>query len=128
MSGEYKVTIFFPNGVISISETGVCEIAMSDNSTLTADEMAAIGGISEIMTRLRTGKFVSYDFNPLSFEDQARMYKCEWLRSNNLKVHGPTDKPYRYCVSKEEALKKSRTFTCPKSLIALLPNHRESFA
>lgn len=125
MPGEYKANFFFPAGVITVEDDGRIDISVSTGKKMTSEELAAAAIISEMLTRLRSGKFVRYDFNAQSFEDETRLVKCEWLRSGNLKIHGPADKQYDHAENKEQALSKHRTFTCSVALSKLIPKKRE---
>ena len=123
MSGEYKASFIFPNGIVTYDNDQI-EVAVGRGKTMSADEFAAAAIISEVLTRLRGGKFVSYDFNAKSFEDEARLVKCEWLKSGNLKIHGPTEKQHDHADTVEEAMHKHRTFTCSVSVSRLIPKKR----
>lgn len=120
---SYSVAFMMDGGIVDIKQEEGIVVTM--NRPLTADEMAVAGTINEMLARLRNGKFVSYDFDPRSFEDAQSIIKCEWLRSGALKIHGPTPKPYHHCESVDLAVKEHRTFTCLRSLLAFLPPSRE---
>lgn len=117
---SYKCTVIMPNGIVKVEEKTV-EISVRSGQALTLDELAAIAAITETIRMLRSGKFVHYEFNPTNLADENKLVKCEWLRSGNLKIHGNTDKLYRYVETYEEAMLEQRTFTCRRSLLAKLP-------
>lgn len=123
---SYSCSFSFPAGMINYTEDGIVEVIIPAGRTITPAEMAAAAAIGEIITRLRSGKMVKYVMNPNSFVDQSQLMKCEWLRSGNLKVHGPTDKVYRFVETRDAAVQEQRTFTCKQYLIAVLPKHREN--
>lgn len=121
----YKAMFIFPSGVIQIEDDGQIEIDMATNGKMSADELAAAATISEVLARLRNGKFVNFDIKIDSYQDSTAIVKCEWLpRSNNLKIHGPTDKERDHATTVEEAINKHRTFTCPQAISVLLPKKR----
>lgn len=120
----YHAAVFVPCGAVEIDEDGNINIAVNEKK-MTSEELAAIAVISEVLARLRNGKFIDYSFNIKSFENSTALVKCEWLRSGNLKIHGPTDRPYEHAESVDEAIQRHRTFTCSVSISALLPKRRE---
>lgn len=121
MSNEYRLTLFLPGGMVKIENNEV-EVAMERK--LTSHELATIGVINEAVARLSNGHFTHYEHSPKSFENPQEMLKCEWLRSGNLKVHGPTQVVYHLCDSTQQALDEHRTFTCYRKLLAFIPKTR----
>jgi hypothetical protein len=114
---------------IQFDTAGTVEIK---GAPLTADEMAAIAHVSELLRRLRTGKVITYDFDPLAFQDGERMISCEWLPSGNLKLNmddsgenpRQVNKRYDHAFSISQAMSKHRTFTCSLNLYMMLPRRR----
>jgi len=119
---SYTCTFFMPKGFVKFEE-GKVEIQVPD-SFLTPAELATVAVINEAIERLKDGRLVRYDFDYHSFENMKELYKCEWLRSGNLKIHGPTDKEYLHCEKIVDAMRAHRTFTCPHSLAIALPKTR----
>ena len=119
---EYRCTFFLGGGFVKI-ERGEVEVYMRERN-LTRDEMAVAAMINEAISRLKNGKLVKYDFDFRSLEDTQGIVKCEWLRSGNLKVHGPVNKVYMHCLTIQDVMAAHRTFTCPKALLGLLPKRR----
>lgn len=121
ITGSYRLTFFLPGGMVKIENNEV-EVAMERN--LTSHELAVVGVINEAVARLNNGHFTHYEHSPKSFENPQEMIKCEWLRSGNLKIHGPTKVLYHLVETTQEALDEHRTFTCYRKLLPLIPKSR----
>jgi len=119
----YRASIMMDGGVVAIGEDGKVEITLT--RPITSDEMAVIATIGQMLARLSNGKLVAFDFDPKSFENCRELVRCEWLRrTGNLKIHGVTEKPRRFCETVEACLKENRMFTCLRSTALMLPKFR----
>lgn len=123
MSSDYRCTLFLPGGMAKI-EYGQVEIVLHGRK-LSSHELAAIATINEMVERLKNGHFTSYEADLKSFENPNEIMKCEWLRSGNLKVHGPTNSSYRFVITVPMAIAEKRTFTCYRAMLAELPKARQ---
>lgn len=121
---QYECTLKIPVGMVIIDAEGNHEIIVAEGQKITADEMAVVGAINELLAKLRFGKLIEYSPVLGSFQNDKEVIKCEWLRSGNLKIHGSTKVVYHYAETAERAMSERRTFTCPRSLISSLPKHR----
>lgn len=107
-------------------------LKMTGDNKVTADEMAALAHINELLRRLRSGKIVTYEFDPFAFGDENAMVSCEWLASGRLKLNMEDDgstprspsKRYDHAWSIADAMAKHRTFTCSMQLYMMLPRKR----
>jgi hypothetical protein len=127
---DYSCSVIIDPGiVVRIVSTGNIDISSDGEQQIKPEEFAAISIISEVLSRLRNGKMIEYKFDGDSFDNEAVYYKCEWLRSGNLKVHGPTDRRsasiLKLCETVESALQQRRSFVCPKYLVELIPKKRK---
>lgn len=132
MKRNYEITINISDQqgmcLVKLCRTdgGRQTVEFVNSSTITADEMAMVAIINESLARILNGKVVNYNAELPSFSSQEEVVKCEWLRSGNLKVHGPTDKQYHYVDTEADALLEPRTFTCPRRLLPALPKHKQN--
>lgn len=101
------------------------------NGELTSDQMAGIAMINEILRRLRSGRLVQYDFDPIMLDNEERLVHCEWLKSGNLKIHKNNDgsleiptRRWNHAWTRAEAMSRARGFTCTLSLLQMLPRRR----
>lgn len=101
------------------------------NGEVTSDQMAALAMINEILRRLRSGRLIQYDFDPLSLDNEERLVHCEWLPSGNLKMHKNKDgslevptRKWHHAWTQAEAMSRPRGFTCLLSLAQTLPRRR----
>lgn len=104
---------------------------VSGHGSLTGDELAGLAMINEILRRLRTGKLLTYDFDPIALTNDQEIVLCEWLKSGNLKINTTADGNYyhpprrwQHADTIEDATTRDRSFSCTLALAMLLPKRR----
>lgn len=91
------------------------------------DIFAMAGIISSMMRIIMSGKPLCFVFRPEQEVDLTRLVMCEWLLSGTLRIKpGVAARRYQHAETAEQALVRTRAFTCEYALALRLPAKRES--
>ena len=103
------------------------EPSVKQVGTMSANEHAALSAIVQLMRCLSKGQCIGPLFNPhLETPEMNRMVKCMWKRSGILSFYGDCNQQFMHANTHEEAMLRSRNFTCPYKVYLSLPRRRSS--
>lgn len=124
MSVNYEVTMMFRDVTVRI-ECVRGQPAIRISGDVSANELAGLHGILEIIQCLSTGKEIGPHFNPTeNHAEEDQVIKCMWDRSGNLRIVGPTDRFHQHAETVDDALKRNRVFTTTRRISKKLPLKR----